>query len=274
VPHVGNLVPYYTGTGWAVAALAGQLSQTLSDTTKSPAATVAAKNYDIFFWMDSGTQRISRGPAWTSDTSRGTGAGTSEISRQDGRYVNTNAITNGPAALRGTYLGTVRTNAANANIDWSLGGSGAGGVLANLSVWNAYNRVRLGVTVTDASAAWAYATAAWRAGANNSATMRCNFVIGLQEDAWQATYSCDLGAAAGSTANIIGVGYDTTASVLFSAASASLAGGTAVHCQGVAPVQNLPAVGFHFYSGCELGASGATFGGANTTASLTIVGNG
>ncbi|HEY0723445.1 MAG TPA: hypothetical protein VGD41_05590, partial [Pyrinomonadaceae bacterium] len=37
---------------------------------------------------------------------RGTGAGTSQLTLTKGIYLNTNAITNGPAALRGTYVGT------------------------------------------------------------------------------------------------------------------------------------------------------------------------
>jgi hypothetical protein len=265
-------VPYYNGTSWQTAILTGQLSQLLSDTTKSPAAAVAAKNYDIFFWIDGITPRISRGPAWTSDGARGTGAGTTELVRVDGRYLNAVAITNGPLAQRGTYLGTIRTNSGAATVDFSFGGTGTGGVAANLGVWNAYNRVRVGAYVGDPSAAWAYATTSWRP-ANNSANFRCNIVIGLQEDTWQCTYSVDLGAAAGGGTPIVGVGYDTTSSVLVPAADAQMQGGVAIHCQAVATVQNLPAIGFHFYSACEFGAVSATYGGANTTAGLLTIGN-
>jgi len=45
------------------------------------------------------------------------------------------AITNGPAAQRGTYVGSFRSGIGNSS-DFNFGGSGAGGVAAALMVWN------------------------------------------------------------------------------------------------------------------------------------------
>jgi hypothetical protein len=57
-----------------------EMSQATTDATKSPAAVANSSVYDIFLMERfSGTLRATRGPAWSSDTSRGTGAGTSEI---------------------------------------------------------------------------------------------------------------------------------------------------------------------------------------------------
>jgi hypothetical protein len=91
----------------------------------------------FFGWNDAGTFRATRGPAWTSDTARGTGAGTTELELVNGIYLNKVAITNGPAANRGTYLGTIRTN-GSATVDVILGGTGAaGGESSTYGVWNA-----------------------------------------------------------------------------------------------------------------------------------------
>jgi hypothetical protein len=54
--------------------------------------------------------------------------------------LNSVAITNGPAASRGTYVGTTRSNGSS-QLDWIVGGSASGGTAAFLWVWNAYNRV-------------------------------------------------------------------------------------------------------------------------------------
>ncbi|MGE0024330.1 MAG: DUF2793 domain-containing protein, partial [Hyphomicrobium sp.] len=134
-PYQPRFVPLYDGTGFVPTDIGGELSQATTDTTKSPAAVASNSNYDLFVWNDGGTYRCTRGPAWSSGSSRGTGAGTTELERVAGVLVNKIAITNGPAAQRGTYVGTVRSN-GSAQIDWIISGTGA-----MLGVWNAYNRV-------------------------------------------------------------------------------------------------------------------------------------
>ena len=102
-----------------------ELSQALTDTTHSPAAAAASKNYDLFVWNNGGTLVLSRGPAWTSDTVR-----SSALALVDGIYVNNVAITNGPAAQQGTYVGTIMTNASS-KCDFNLGSAATGGRRGN-----------------------------------------------------------------------------------------------------------------------------------------------
>jgi len=185
-PYYGLIVPIWNGTNIAPANTGGELSQLTTDNTKSPAATIANKNYDIFFWMDGATPRISRGWPWSSDAVRGTGASTAELVRVAGMWVNAQAITNGPAAQRGTYLGTIRTN-ASALIDWSLGSNAANFGTAHLCVWNFYNRVHVAACASDSGGFYAYQTNNWRtAGGTNGG--RINFVLGFQEDGCDAHY--------------------------------------------------------------------------------------
>lgn len=168
VPHTHAKVPLYDGTAWTLHTVATELSQALSDATKSPAAAVADKEYDMFVWVDAGTLRVTRGPAWSLSTVRGTGAGTTELVRVDGRYVNAYAISNGPGAQRGLYVGTIRVDT----------GGGVNDNMDSRHVWNAYHRERRPMLVKDSAASWAYSTDAWRA-ANGNAFNRLAFVVGL-----------------------------------------------------------------------------------------------
>jgi len=213
-PYVGNLIPLWNGTAF-VAATFAEVSQALSDATKSPSAAVAGNVYDLFVWSDSGTVRLSRGPAWVagatagSNTARGSGAGSTALTRQNGLLVNAVAITNGPAAGYGTYLGTFCTDAGAATVTFNPGGAGTGGVAAVVGLWNTFNRVATGGIVSDTTSSWSYATAGtWRA-ANGSATIRVTFVAGLPEAPWSADYSA-LQQASSTGYGAAGIGFDTT----------------------------------------------------------------
>jgi len=202
--YLGYYVPIYLGSGVPQAQLwgSGDLTQLLTDATKSPAAAVANSNYDIFLWMDAGTPRISRGPPWTSDTARGTGAGTTELVRPTGIaiYLNANAITNGPVAQRGTYLGTIRTN-ASATCDFISGGVGNGGVQSVLGIWNAYNRIVHRSNIFDNTSYTSIIGGSWQAmGANN----KINWVRGLDEDMVEAEFyaPCQPGASSDISVSI------------------------------------------------------------------------
>jgi len=182
--NAGNYIPLYNGSTWTMTAFT-EVSQATTDSTKSPAAATTNSNYDVFCWDNSGTFRCTRGPAWTSDTARGTGAGTTELVRVDGRYLNAVSITNGPAASRGTYVGTIRTNGSS-QVDMIFGGAGAaGGENTILGVWNAYNRVNTALKNFDDTNSWQYTTATYRIKNGNNAN-KISFVVGLREDGIRA----------------------------------------------------------------------------------------
>lgn len=167
VPFASRAVPVYNGTEFVYVDISTGLSQTLADDTKSPAAASTSKVYDMFVWNDSGTIRCTRGPAWPSSTSRGTGAGSSELTRTLGFPTNANAITNGPAANRGTWVGTIYTDASTQCNDNDT----------DRTVYNAYNKVsrRLYKAITQNS--WSYNTATWRQ-IQGTTTYRFNFLRG------------------------------------------------------------------------------------------------
>ncbi len=208
-PYTGDRVSLFDGSDWKLHSFA-QLSQSTTDNTKSPAAVANNSNYDLFVWNDAGVLRCTRGPAWSGDNSRGTGAGTTELVRLNGVLVNKFAVTNGPAALRGKYVGSVRSN-GSAQIDWDLGGSAAGGQPALLYVWNNYNRVATTPIVKDSTASWTYSTNTTRP-SNNSTSNRISLIVGQVEQIIHAHFSCGFSITAGANAGVaIGLNSTTTA---------------------------------------------------------------
>lgn len=180
-PYLHNRVPLWDGSQWTLTEV-DEVSQALSDTTKSPAGAATDSAYDMFVWDDDGTVRCTRGPAWSDVNTRGTGAGTSELERIDGFWVNKQNITNGPAANTGLYVGTICTNgstqlAMNFNPTAASGGTGN-----RLDVWNMYNRV--GVTALNREAANSFtvnSSSSWES-VNASTSNRVTFMRGMNEE--------------------------------------------------------------------------------------------
>lgn len=133
-PHASDWIQLYDGVNWLWRIFA-ETSQLLSDVTKSPAAAAADKIYDMFAWLDSGTMRCTRGPAWTSDTARGVGAATTELEMFAGRQVNKYDVMNGPLARRGLYVGSIRTDVGGATVTDTAN-------VPRRAVWNLFNRVQ------------------------------------------------------------------------------------------------------------------------------------
>lgn len=261
-PHIGNQVPIWNGGAFIPTTFA-ELSQATTDATKSPAAVAVNSNYDVFVWSDGGTIRATRGPAWTSDTARGTGAGTTELSRVNGLLVNTVAITNGPGAGLGTYVGSIRSNASS-QIDWIFGASSAGGTAAVLNVWNAYNKVNTSTQVLDSSAEWAYTTASYRS-ANNSIGNRVSFLVGLSEISLKTSHTCFSQSSSASARTYAGIGLDSTSAISGIAGQNLTSGSFAgTGSTPVATYSNFAPLGFHFIQALEQGAAGATFGGTGS----------
>ncbi len=137
---------------------------------------------------------------------RGTGAG--ELERVDGIWVNKYGIANGPTARRGTYVGTICTN-ASAQIDFKFGGTGVGGSTAIIGLWNTYNRLFVHGSVLEGASLWPNVTGTWRC-INGSAGNRVSAVAGLAEDFIAATaYGSGFSPSGGSYA-AVAIGFNST----------------------------------------------------------------
>lgn len=255
-PSGGRFVPIWNGSVFVMTDIGGELSQATTDTTKSPAAVAANQVYDVFAWSDSGTIRATRGPTWASGTGgsntvRGTGAGSTALSLVNGILVNTNAITNGPAAGFGTHIGTIMSDGSS-QINWVLGGASAGGTAAILGVWNAYNRELVTARVQDSTASWTYTSNTVRAvdASNNN---RVTFVTGAAVDAIHATYgdNVSLPSGAGATFAIWGFAMDSTSAFDRTAGFGSTAPTGATFNWQAASGWYKPVLGLHFIQATE-----------------------
>lgn len=247
-PHIHDQIRIYDGTSFQATQFT-ELSQATTDTTKSPAAVAANKNYDMLVWSNAGTLRCTRSKAWSSDTDRGTGSGTAELELYQGVWVNKYDVTNGPAARRGTYVGSARSNASS-QIDFILGASAAGGTAAVIGVWNQYNRVSLVTTVTDSNASWGTATSATLASMDGSTGNRISAIFGSAEDGVDISINSRvITAAAGGAFGRIGFALDATNV----ADKTGVAVGNAVSDTVMARNAYAPQLGWHFWQAVQSG---------------------
>jgi len=272
-PYVGALIPIYNGTAWTLAQMSSDLSNITTNSATGnagPAAVTTNSNYDLFVWSNSGTLTLTRGPAWTSDTARGTGAGTTQIAMQNGIWTNAVAITNGPSANQGTYVGTVRSDGSS-QLNWTATPSAAaGGAEAKLHVFNAYNRVMFTGLSLDNTGSWTYATATWRS-LDNSAANRISYIDGLAELTINASLQGGVNQTAGGLYHF-GINRDSTTATptLETLSQIGATNGTAV-CQ----TYFAPSLGYHYLQAMEASGSALSttvyglvsmgLGGSNTT---------
>lgn len=211
-PDTGELVPVPDGTNITV--------RQFSELTLTLASQHLASNlYDVFLFNDAGTLRIGTGPAWSTPTAgsgaRGTGAGTTELTRLKGLLVNAVAITarNGAstysvAASAGLYLGTLFMDGTNGQITCHV----SVGQSRKWGVWNAYNKRGIQLKVTDTTASWT-GSAGWRqsnGASGNKATTLCGIAespisVGFKQNMQQTV-------ANSQTAVTIGIGVNSTSS--------------------------------------------------------------
>lgn len=209
-PAIGVKIPIWGGSSFTATTFT-EISQALSDATVSPAAAAANSVYDLFVWDKGGTLTLSRGPAWSTATTRGVGAGTTELNFVDGLWVNKNAITNGPGAGAGTYVGTIATDASTALNMMFAPAAVSGGSSNRLDVWNMYNRRRIVSKNVDLVAYFTDTAAVdvWQTW-HNSAGNEITFVCGMPEDAITAHLSGKGEDSIDSALWSIGIGLDGT----------------------------------------------------------------
>jgi len=269
-PYAGNAIPIYNGTTTQVSTFS-QLSLALDSNAAHTGYQQSGKLFDLFVFLNSGVVTLGTGPAWTSTTARGTGAGTTQVSLTNGIWTNTvsialkidtTAATISVPAGQATYVGTMYAT-ANGQTSMTMAPAAAnGGAGSILGVYNAYNRVPTSGVNQDNRSNWSYASAAWRA-ADNSALNSVTFVDGLAQSYISALYSCQ-GLLSGSAANqflAIGVGLNSTTTP-FGSSTTSLtvpAGGAAATTQLSCPLASTPLLGLTVVNAIEYGNATATF---------------
>lgn len=176
--------------------------------------------YDCFFALNGGVPTLCTGPAWTNSTAgsstRGTGAGTTQLALINGLQTNAvsmtcrsaNGTTFAVAANQATYVGSFLTAAAG-TIDFKFGSAASGGGAAVLSVYNPYNQGIQIAKVQDTQTAYTYTTAAYRQ-AGGTAGNQATVLIGLSGSAVEATGYAQPANSAGGVVGSVGIGIDST----------------------------------------------------------------
>ncbi len=214
-PYVGSLIPIYNGSSFVPFSFS-ELTMTLS------ASQAANAIYDLFVFSNAGVPTLAVGPAWTTATAgsgaRGTGAGTTQLTRISGIWVNAVSMTgrNGAttysiSANQATYVGSIFMDSVAGQVTChrSYGQSRKWGI------WNAYNRVPLYLKAGDATASWTYSTNTVRPSNNNTANSLSVF-CGLAEEPFnlvqsQLIYAQTAASAVGGSTQIrSGLGWNST----------------------------------------------------------------
>jgi hypothetical protein len=213
-PFTGNLLPLYDGTRF--------VNYEFEELTLTLASQHAINTlYDVFAWLESGVVTIGTGPAWSVSTAgsgaRGTGAGTTQLTRTKGLHLNTVAMTArnssttySVGALRATWLGTVHIDGTAGQITCHR----AWGQSRKWGVWNAYNRQLImlqGGDPTSAGSPWNYTSATIRA-SNGSSANSLSVLCGLAEEMLDCLASQAIRAtnAALTTVPQIAIGINST----------------------------------------------------------------
>jgi hypothetical protein len=255
--YAGKNVPIYNGTAVAMYQLCAANTVGACEVSSALGSNwTTNSNYDWFLALDNGTLRLCSGPAWTSDTARGSGAGTTQLAQIDGinsnavsitcRYNNTTTIA--VSVNQGTYVGSTRIGTAG-QTNFIYGAAAANGTPATIGICNAYNRVSQQTTVSDTTSSWTYNVGnVWRAPNGNTNTMRVTAMRCLNEDSITGTYYAAGTPPASGTNMGAGVGVDsTTAFCGTTMITFTLTGAVPL----VAQCAATPGIGVHFVSALE-----------------------
>ena len=216
-PFVGGEAVAHNGTGL----IPYQFSQMQLTLTASQAA---SQIYDIFLAYNGGTPVIGTGPSWTSgggsvtagSCARGTGAGSTALTRLNGVYVNqvsmsliyntgagNNTIT--VPANQGVYLGSIFIDSVAGQVtchrNW--------GQSRKWGIWNAYNRVPVYLKAGDSTASWANAVTTLHPSNANTANSLTVF-SGLSEDVYDLKFIQNALAGGATTLAVNAIGVNST----------------------------------------------------------------
>jgi hypothetical protein len=206
-PTIGDQIPIYDNTQFNL--------ETFSELTLSMNANhLAGELYDVFIWLESDVVTIGTGPAWNSAVagagSRGSGAGTTQLERISGLFVNANAMTarNGATTYAvgenlATYVGTILIDGSNGQISEhvAVGQNRAPGPKI--------------LRVTDATASWAGDNSATPRAANGDSNNRITTLCGIAEEEVACTFRQLLSCAVNGVAAQmdIGIGVNSTSAM-------------------------------------------------------------
>lgn len=253
----GNLVRMWNGTIWNGYAMLSDVALGLD-----VGGHVAGQNYSVFAYPNGSNVAIGTGPTWTSGTSPGSGAGTSEVENFQGALVNrypitlrNNASTVNVPARSALLVGGFRC-AVNGQVSDTL-------QLRHLS--NVYNRAIRPVVRLETVASWNLpSSGAYRQVNANTQNQVELFQITSGAPVNLRALNIFINSTSSQRTSGVGIGIDSTSvdsSQVHATISADNTRAWPIECQLMANT----GLGFHFFPWLE-------FGG--TTDTRTAYGNG
>jgi hypothetical protein len=263
-PFTGNLVPIYNGARFVPTEFT-QLTLTLASQH------TASNIFDVFVFSNDGVLTLVTGPAWGTPTAgsgaRGTGAGTTELTRLNGFWVNAVSMTgrNGSTtysidANKATYLGSLSIDGSNGQVTCHR----AWGASRKWGIWNAYNRQPIYLQAGDSTATWSYNNATIRQ-SNGAAGNTLAVFMGLAEEFATLEFLQHMQVTSGVTnTGNIGIGINSTTAMtgkigtyfMHTNSSGATIGGTAKHFMA-------PSLGINNINATENTSGAITFMGGN-----------
>lgn len=211
-PYVGNTIPIWNGTVFKQVVFS-ELTATLT-AAGSPISAIQ----DSCVFNNNGVPTLVTGPSWTTATAgsgnRGTGAGTAQLTRLQGIWVNAVTIIgyNGLSSFsipanQCTYVGSLSIDATAGQVSAYR----TYGQSRKFGIWNAYNRQPIIVKAGDNTSSWVYSTGTPRP-ANNVTANSIAIFSGLPEEMFDLKYYTTANLSVSSTGPkmLCGIGYNST----------------------------------------------------------------
>jgi len=213
-PFTGNLVPVWNGARF--------IPDEFTELTLTLASQHTASGiFDVFVFSNDGVLTLVTGPAWSTPTAgsgaRGTGAGTTQLTRLNGFWVNAVAMTgrNGSTtysigANEATYLGSLFIDGSNGQVTCHR----AWGASRKWGIWNAYNRQPLYLKAGDSTASWNYNTATIRP-SRDQTTNSLTVFQGLPEEPYDLRFEQNADVKVDNNVAVIvnGIGWNSTTAI-------------------------------------------------------------
>lgn len=225
-----------------------QLSLPLDSNSGHTGYQQSGKNFDLFLYSDAGTLRLISGPAWSSDTARGTGAGTTELVFTAGLYYNAVSM----VGRWGTGAGETVTAAAGSalfvgSMRMTADGQTEDSLLRRFVV-NLYNTVPKPMRAIESAANWTYTTATYQPYNSNTAT-RLQVLMPLNQISLHVSALGMGGNTLNGTVGI-GIGLDRTNNN----DAGTLGGGTSSvgFSTLTADYDGFPGLGYHYFQMLEV----------------------
>lgn len=263
-PYVHPTVWVYNGALFIPHRIS-ELSLALDSNSGHTGYQQSGKLFDFFITDNAGTITLGTGPAWSSTSARGTGAGTTELQRVNGIWTNKVSMTLRigslvgdtitVAANQGTYVGTMYAT-ANGQTGMNFNPTAAAGGTANiLGLFNAYNRTVAPALCRDSTSSWTYATNTWQK-ANNNANNSISYVDGLAEVSAYATYTVMVLTTASSSGLVVGINLNSTTAAPAVQGGVFHSGTQAGEASAVCSGTFLPVLGYNTLTAMEIVGSG------------------